>query len=125
MNALPLSERATLERTRMALERTLMAWLRTAISMITFGFTLFKATEYAHELGLRRTGHLLGASWFALMLICMGLAALILAMVQHIRRARAMREMDAELSVFSVGTVLVLLFLVVGVFALLSVVLHF
>jgi putative membrane protein len=30
-----------MERTRMAAERTLMSWVRKALSMITFGFTIF------------------------------------------------------------------------------------
>src|SRR5689334_656798 len=34
-----------LGRTIMALERTLMAWLRTAVSLISFGFTLYKILE--------------------------------------------------------------------------------
>jgi uncharacterized membrane protein YidH (DUF202 family) len=35
-----------LERTRLAHERTLMAWVRTATSLISFGFTIYKAFEY-------------------------------------------------------------------------------
>jgi len=31
-----------IDRTRMASERTLQAWVRTALSMIAFGFTLYK-----------------------------------------------------------------------------------
>jgi putative membrane protein len=120
----PLPERAALVRTRLALERTLMAWLRTAIAMITFGFTLFKAIEYAHQLGLKPTGGLLGVTSFALIMIGMGLIALMLATIQHIRYAQAMRRLDVELPVFTPGTLLALLFGAVGVFALLSVALH-
>jgi putative membrane protein len=120
----PLTERAALVRTRLALERTLMAWLRTAIAMITFGFTLFKAIEYAHELGVKPRGGPFGAISFALILIGMGLVALLLASHQHIRYARAMRELDPELPVFTPGTMLALLFALVGVFAILSVVMH-
>src|SRR5215468_9501284 len=120
----PLIERAALVRTRLALERTLMAWLRTAISMITFGFTLYKAVQYAHEIGLKRTGALFGTRSFALAMISMGLVALILATAQHIHRARLMRELDVELPVFSVGTLVALLFSAVGLFAFLTVVLR-
>ena len=38
-----------LERTFMAADRTLMAWVRTAISMIGFGFTLYKFLQYIHQ----------------------------------------------------------------------------
>jgi putative membrane protein len=36
------SDILALDRTRMASERTLQAWVRTALSMIAFGFTLYK-----------------------------------------------------------------------------------
>src|SRR5262249_54696454 len=97
MREMPLSERGGLVRTRLALERTLLAWLRTAIAMITFGFTLFKAVEYAHQLGLKRTEGLLGTHSFARIMIVLGLLALILATIQHIRHARTLRQLDAEL----------------------------
>lgn len=38
-----------LERTLIAAERTLMAWIRTAISMIGFGFTIYKFFQYLPE----------------------------------------------------------------------------
>jgi putative membrane protein len=39
---LKTSDILALDRTRMAAERTLMAWVRTALSMIGFGFTIYK-----------------------------------------------------------------------------------
>src|SRR5262249_41635624 len=98
--------------------------LRTAIAMITFGFTLYKAIQYARQLGVRRTGALLSASSFALIMIIVGLIALIAATIQHIRYARGMRALDAELPVFSVATLLALLFAGLGAFALISAVLR-
>ena len=44
-----LAERRTelaLRRSAIAAERTLMAWVRTAISMIGFGFTIYKFFQY-------------------------------------------------------------------------------
>jgi putative membrane protein len=38
-----------LQRTVMAGERTLMAWIRTSISMIGFGFTIYKFFQYLPE----------------------------------------------------------------------------
>jgi len=37
------------ERSRLASERTLMAWIRTSLSMISFGFTIYKFFEYLGE----------------------------------------------------------------------------
>jgi putative membrane protein len=119
----PLAERAALARTRLALERTLMAWLRTAISMITFGFTLFKAMEYARELGLKASHELFGTSSFAVVMMIMGLASLILATIQHLRHARTIRTLDAEMRVLSPASLLALMFTAVGLFALVTVIL--
>src|SRR5215831_4147402 len=106
MKELPLSERLALIRTRLSLERTQMAWLRTAIAMITFGFTLYKAIQYARQLGIRRTGALLSASSFALIMIIIGLVSLVAATIQGIRHARALRAQDVELPVISEATML-------------------
>jgi inner membrane protein YidH len=38
-----------LDRTRLAADRTLMAWLRTSLSMITFGFTIYKFLQVVRE----------------------------------------------------------------------------
>ncbi|WP_217478547.1 YidH family protein [Pararobbsia alpina] len=39
-------------RTLMAADRTLMAWTRTALSMISFGFTIYKLLEGFREAGV-------------------------------------------------------------------------
>jgi putative membrane protein len=39
---LKLGDTLAIDRTRMAAERTLMAWVRTALSMISFGFGIYK-----------------------------------------------------------------------------------
>ena len=41
----PGGKNLSFDRTRMAAERTLMAWVRTALSMISFGFTIYKFLE--------------------------------------------------------------------------------
>ncbi|MET0543687.1 MAG: DUF202 domain-containing protein [Variovorax sp.] len=39
------------ERTAMAADRSLMAWVRTGLSMISFGFTIYKVLEAFREQG--------------------------------------------------------------------------
>jgi putative membrane protein len=39
------------QRSRLAADRTLMAWIRTSLSMISFGFTIFKFFQYLKESG--------------------------------------------------------------------------
>ena len=41
-----IGTRLAIDRTRLAHERTLMAWVRTAVSMITFGFTIYEFFEF-------------------------------------------------------------------------------
>src|SRR5690349_9354563 len=116
-----LTQRAALARTRLALDRTLMAWLRTAIALITFGFTLSKAADYARALGIEPAGALLGVNPFALIMVIVGVFAVLLATVEHIRHARTLQKLDVRLSVFSAGTLLALLFAALGTFALISI----
>jgi putative membrane protein len=80
----PSQVQLALERTFLAYERTLMAWTRTAVSLITFGFTLYKFFEFLHESGEARPGHpLLGARTFGLILIGIGVLTLAIATWQH------------------------------------------
>ena len=72
-----------LERTRLAHERTLMAWVRTATSLISFGFTIYKAFEYLRQRQPDVAHGVLGPRNFALVLIGLGIGALVLATVQH------------------------------------------
>jgi putative membrane protein len=81
-----------LDRTRLAHERTLMAWVRTAVSLISFGFTIYKFFQYLRESEdyVARSGVLSPRS-FGLLLIGIGLSALVLATIDHVRHMRAMR----------------------------------
>ncbi len=49
LSQLPDSTALAVERTRLAHERTLMAWVRTSVSLISFGFTIYKFFEYLRE----------------------------------------------------------------------------
>lgn len=67
-----------LVRTRFAADRTLMAWMRTSVSLIGFGFSIFKFFQYVEESGL------MGRHWnpreprvVGLVLIALGLSFLL------------------------------------------------
>jgi len=73
-----------LERTSMAADRTLMAWTRTSLSMISFGFTVFKFMQYMHQEGKQtiiKTEH--GAENFGMVLIAIGIISLVVACLQY------------------------------------------
>lgn len=80
---LKLSDSLAIERTAMAADRTLMAWTRTAISMISFGFTIYKLLHGAFNEGIVMTGNPEGPRNLGLFLIGIGTFSLGLGMVEH------------------------------------------
>jgi putative membrane protein len=80
------------ERTRLAYEGTLLSWMRTAISLITFGFAIYKfsADLLGNSAGLEQNRPL-GSSNIALSMISAGLLALLLATIQHRQNIMALR----------------------------------
>ncbi len=120
---LPAATKLAVDRTRLAHERTLMAWVRTSTSLISFGFTIYKFFQYLSE---NRQGAaaetLIGPRGFALLMIGIGLAALILATVEHRRGLRALRaEYGGDLVAYSIATVIAALIGLLGVLGLLAV----
>jgi putative membrane protein len=72
------------QRTIIAAERTLMAWIRTSISMIGFGFGIFKFFQYLPEeiaAGNIRRPH--APRNLGLTLVALGTLALVAAAWQH------------------------------------------
>jgi len=79
----PDTTQLAMDRTWLAHERTLMAWIRTSTSMISFGFTIYKffQVEQGHSAPAMRG--LFTPRYFALIIVCIGLAALLLATIQN------------------------------------------
>jgi len=89
-----LAERNTrlaTERTRLGVERTLMAWVRTSLSMISFGFTIYKFLQDMLKLETTKMSDR-GPRNFGLALVGLGTVALIVATIQYWRRIRELRE---------------------------------
>jgi inner membrane protein YidH len=77
---LKLNDLLAIDRTRLAAERNLMAWVRTALSMITFGFTIYKVLQAIQAQSTVPVVHPRNAG---LTLIGIGTFALIVASIQH------------------------------------------
>jgi putative membrane protein len=81
-----------LVRTAFSSQRSLMAWMRTSVSLYTFGFSIAKFTDYLEQRaqGVEFSGspRLLG-----LILIAMGIVAIVLAVFEHSRRIRRMKQL--------------------------------
>lgn len=102
-NALRVADatQLALERTYLAHERNLLAWVRTAVSLISFGFTLYKFFEYLQEKEpTRQAGRLLGPREYGLLMIGIGVLSLGMATFTHRRDLRRLRaqNIDAPLS---------------------------
>jgi inner membrane protein YidH len=73
-----------LHRTIIAAERTLMAWIRTALSMIGFGFTIYKFFQYMpEEIATGNIQRPQAPRNLGLTLIALGTVALAAATWQH------------------------------------------
>jgi putative membrane protein len=73
-----------LHRTIIASERTLMAWIRTALSMIGFGFTIYKFFQYLPaELAAGNVRRPQAPRNLGMILIALGTLALVAAAWQH------------------------------------------
>jgi len=77
-------------RTVLADERTLMAWVRTALSMISFGFTIYKFLEAFHQSGVIRLRRPQIARNLGLFLVTLGIGSLLAGMFEHVRTIRGL-----------------------------------
>ncbi len=73
----------SIQRTIMAADRTLMAWTRTALSMISFGFTVYKFLQYAQEENPAFIKNPRGPQNFGMALVWLGVISLLIACVQY------------------------------------------
>ena len=81
-------------RTLMAADRSLMAWIRTALSMISFGFTIYKILE-----GLQKNGGDLGHDYspqtVGLFLTGLGTASMVAGTIEYWERVKTLRMYHA------------------------------
>ena len=86
------------DRTRLAYERTLMAWVRTAVSLISFGFTIYKFFEFdaGKDAIARMPSHVLTPRQFGMIMISTGLISLALASFDHYRNMKRIGDQYGE-----------------------------
>ena len=94
MSEISYSTQLAIQRTVMAADRTLMAWIRTALSMISFGFTIYKVVQGFQEAGNITAqgidGHLAG-----LILSGLGTICIIVGMVEYCMILKDIRKHHA------------------------------
>ena len=122
------------QRTRMAADRTMMAVTRTSLSLISFGFTIYKLIESLQDSGIGGIKDT-AARNFGVTLIGIGIATLAAGIFYQLRfmaglrrereAMRAMGSLHAE-SAFppSFNLILAVVLLIVGIFAIGSIAFH-
>jgi putative membrane protein len=118
---LPDATRLAVDRTRLAADRTLLAWIRTATSLISFGFTIYKAFQYLRENSPAGQHGAFGPREFALVTIAIGVVSLLLATIDHRRSMRSLRAQYGNVP-YSLATVLAALISAFGILGFFAVV---
>jgi len=123
LRAVPNSTDLAFERTRMAAERTLIAWIRTALSMISFGFTIYKFLEAMQE---DQKVHLQpnGPRNLGLTLIALGTNGLIIACIQHRNLLKQLHHSTSVGARWSLAMMVAVAISVLGVLAFASIALQ-
>jgi putative membrane protein len=77
-------------RTMMAADRSLMAWIRTALSMISFGFTIYKILQGFQESGSKLPAEQTPRN-IGLFLIGLGTASMVMGTIAYWQTFRELR----------------------------------
>ena len=123
---LKASDILALDRTRLAAERTLMAWVRTALSMIGFGFTIYKFLEsFPAKEGPPGIGVLMQHSprTVGLTLISLGVFSLVIACLQHRQYVKKLGS-DQPYRPWDLGLVVAALIGLLGLAMIVSIILR-
>ncbi len=107
-------------RTLMAMDRSLMAWIRTSLSMISFGFTIYKILE-----GFQKSGnviaHGLSPRTVGLFLVGLGTVAMIAGTIEYFERLKILRQFHT-VKTWRASLVMAVIMSAVGLFVFLSIV---
>jgi putative membrane protein len=103
-----------IQRTNMAAERSLMAWVRTSLSMIGFGFSIYKFFQYLpEELATGNIRRPQAPRNLGLTLIALGTLALAAASWQHWNFLKAVRASQTR-HVWSISFVVAIFVILIG-----------
>lgn len=105
-----------IERNRAAYDRTMLAWVRTAISLISFGFTIYAFFHIQLRRG-EEEGRLIGPREFGLTMVVIGLISLALAVWENRSNMHGLRALGADVP-WSRAGILAALISLLGILAL-------
>ncbi len=110
------------ERSRLASDRTTMAYMRTAVSLIGFGFTIYKFFQYLKETPGFEDLPSQGARNLGLALLSLGAAMLFMAVVQQIVFLRRLSRESGHRFQVSIALVSSICMLAIGMLALANII---
>lgn len=84
-----------IERTLMAARRTMMGWVRTALSLISFGFTIYKFLQGAAQGGSVGRMRVQGPRNLGLFLIALGTLSVIMGSIEYFESIRRLGPHDS------------------------------
>ena len=108
------------ERTLMAADRSLMAWIRTALSMISFGFTIYKLLQGFEEAGTHLP-HASSPRTMGMFLTGMGTLAMVLGTIEYWYRLQDLRKQNS-FAIWRPSFVMALLMSVIGLFLFIAII---
>lgn len=108
------------DRTLMAADRSLMAWIRTALSMISFGFTIYKLLQGFEEAGTQLT-HASSPRAMGMFLTGMGTVAMVLGTVEYWFRLKDLRKQNG-FAIWRPSFVMALLMSAIGLFLFIAII---
>ncbi|MCK8602753.1 YidH family protein [Desulfoferrobacter suflitae] len=109
-----LSNELARQRNFEAAERTLLAWIRTSLSLITFGFAIYKVVQV---FGTQRSHHVFTAI-IGLCFILLGIYAVVAATLRHTRELKALERDDYSYRPSGLGTSVSIALACIGLMAL-------
>jgi len=80
------------DRTIWAASRTLMAWVRTGLSMIGFGFTIYKVLQAIQQEGIQLTPRMQGPRNIGLFMIGLGTLSALMGSLEYWQTARDLHK---------------------------------
>ena len=118
---LKLVDMLALDRNKLAAERTLMAWVRTSLSMISFGFTIYKFLQVIDEQSTVPIVRPNAPRNVGLVLTGLGTLVVTVACIQHWSYVKSLRT-DQPYKPWDLSFVVACMIAILGVLLFLSIV---
>ena len=102
------------KRTVMAADRSLMAWIRTSLSMIGFGFTIYKFMQYLRDEVAGAAIRSGGPRNLGMFLVGLGVLAIVLGVIQYASTVRTISD-DEKLPIWGATFFIALVMAALGI----------